>query len=403
MSNLTFSGVQPTGNLHLGNYLGAIKQFGKTEGDGLFCVVDLHAITAGHDPKTLRKNTLEIAAALIASLPDGDDRTQHNVFVQSHVPMHSEMQWLLSSVARMGWLERMTQYREKTNSTPPEGLRETLGRVKKVLVGSNPHFPVAIPPQNGIDRFGAKVLAEACCAFDYNDVLAMYDMLSRATSNQEAASVGLFTYPVLMAADILVYNATHVPVGSDQVQHLNLARDIAKKFNKTYGDTFAIPEPVFSPSSRVMSLKDGTRKMSKSDPDDGSRINLTDSDDVIAKKIKRATAHTELFPSSDEQLVALEPDVACASVANLINIYVACSGEPRETVFEQFGGKGYGTFKPALADVVIAEISPIRNEMAFLLNDTSYLGKMLMDGANYAIDQAQPVLNKARFNMGFYE
>lgn len=347
------SGVQPTGDLHLGNYLGAIRQFTTMQdSESFFCIVDLHAITVKHDPKLLARHTREIAAAYIAC---GVDTSKSAIFAQSHVPAHSELAWLMNCVARMGWLERMVQFKDK------------------------------------------------------------------AGENKERASVGLFTYPVLMAADILAYRATHVPVGDDQKQHLNLARDIAEKFNHEYksdiqpgdprydpnthpqkGGYFPVPDAVHGDTgARVMSLQDGTRKMSKSDPDPASRINLTDSNDVIAKKVRRATAFTLPFPTSDEELIAIEPDLNAASVNNLINLYVALSGETREAIYDRFGGQGYGVFKPALADVVISTVEPIRTAMDNLLQYEDHLRAFLRGGAEKANAAANQTVVQVKDLMGF--
>lgn len=349
------SGVQPTGDLHLGNYLGAIKQFVAMQNDAdcYFCVVDLHAITVKHDPKLLARHTREIAAAYVAC---GIDTSKATIFAQSHVPAHAELAWLMNCIARMGWMERMVQFKDK------------------------------------------------------------------AGENKERASVGLFTYPVLMAADILAYRATHVPVGDDQKQHLNLARDIAEKFNHEYpsiiqpgdprydpnehpqaGGYFPVPEAIHSDrgAARIMSLQDGTKKMSKSDPDPASRINLSDSNDAISKKIRRATAYTLPFPASDEELVSIEPDLNAASVANLINIYVAVTGETREAVYERFGGQGYGVFKPALADALVALVEPIRTAMNNLLTDESYIRAILRSGADFANDEAGETVAQVKKLMGF--
>lgn len=375
-----FSGVQPTGDLHLGNYLGAIKQFVEMQNKAecLFCVVDMHAITVKHDPKQLEEDSLLIAAAYIAS---GIDPMKATIFIQSEVTAHAELSWILSSVARMGWLERMTQFREKTGTVPPENLRDVLKRVKGHIDGS--------AVRQGIDP-------RSQMAIESLDVLTLYDALAGATSNVEKASVGLFTYPVLMAADILAYKSTHVPVGADQKQHLNLARDIAQKFNNDYAgkEFFPIPEAVHGSAPRIMSLQDGTRKMSKSDPDIRSRITFADTDDEIAKKIRRATADTLPFPSSEEEV--LKPEIE-----NLITIYTATTAVSRETVFREFGGQGYGTFKPALVDAVVALVSPVRDKMSHLMTDRTYLNQILDSGAQQADEIAAPVLAEAKKLIGF--
>ena len=369
-----FSGVQPTGDLHLGNYFGAIKQFVKlqTEPDTecLFCVVDLHAITVPHDPVALPEHSLQIAAAYIAS---GIDSTNHSIFIQSHVPAHAELAWILNSIARMGWLERMTQFREKTGTVPPADLRDVLTRIKSSLNDD-------LKPEITVNTA---------------DLRALYDLVAGKASNAEKASVGLFTYPVLMAADILAYKSTHVPVGDDQKQHLNLARDIAQKFNNDYKkDVFPIPQAVFSRAARIMSLQDGTRKMSKSDPDPKSRISFNDTDAEISAKIRRATADTQPFPSNADEITKPE-------IENLITIYSESTGSSREAIFNQFGGKGYGDFKPALAEVVIALVSPIRNEMNRLLtNDRTFLLSKLARGAASAQILSDTVLDEVKEIVG---
>ncbi len=353
-----FSGVQPTGDLHLGNYLGAIKQFVamQDKAECLFCVVDMHAITVKHDPKLLAQHTREIAAAYIACGVDTSTAgAGARIFAQSTVPAHAEMAWMLNCVARMGWMERMVQFKEKVGE------------------------------------------------------------------NKERASVGLFTYPILMAADILAYRATHVPVGDDQKQHLNLARDIAEKFNHDYpsliehgdprydphlhpqeGGFFPVPEAVHSAQgARVMSLQDGRTKMSKSDPDPNSRINLTDTNDQIAKKIRKATAFTMPFPASMDELNAIEPELNRASVANLLGLYSALTEKSRGEVFDQFGGQGYGTFKPALTEAVVAVVEPIRTAMTNLLEYPDHIRAQLRGGADFANDIASKTVDQAKKLMGF--
>ena len=316
---LVFSGVQPTGNLHLGNYLGAIVNFVKLQSsyDCIYCVVDLHAITVWQDPAELTKATREVTAAFIAS---GIDPKRHIVFNQSQVAEHAELAWVFNCVARLGWLNRMTQFKEKA----------------------------------GKDR--------------------------------ENASVGLFAYPNLMAADILVYRATHVPVGEDQKQHLELSRDIAQKFNNDFADTirangfddgfFPLPEPLIQgPATRVMSLRDGTKKMSKSEPSDQSRINLTDDPDTIALKIRRAKTDPDPLPH-DETALAARPEAD-----NLVGIYAALAGATKAEVLKQFGGAQFSAFKPALSDLLVAKLSPITAEMRRLQNETSYIDGVLADGS----------------------
>ena len=314
-----FSGVQPTGNLHLGNYLGAIVKFVELQKthDCLYCVVDLHAITVWQDPQELTKAIREVTAAFIAC---GIDAKKHIVFNQSQVAEHAELAWVFNCVARLGWLNRMTQFKEKA----------------------------------GKDR--------------------------------ENASVGLYAYPNLMAADILVYRATNVPVGEDQKQHLELARDIAQKFNNDYsasiaahgfGDAFfPQPEPIIQgPATRVMSLRDGAKKMSKSDPSDQSRINLTDDPEAIALKIRRAKTDPDPLPH-DEKALEARPEAD-----NLVGIYAALSDTTKTAVLAQFGGAQFSAFKPALSDLLVAKLSPITAEMRRLKDDTAYIDSVLADGS----------------------
>ncbi|NWH09154.1 MAG: tryptophan--tRNA ligase [Alphaproteobacteria bacterium] len=328
---LVFSGVQPTGNLHLGNYLGAIKNWVPMQDEMpcLFCVVDMHAITVWVDPAELREKTREIAAAYIAC---GIDAERAIIFPQSRVSAHAELAWILNCVARVGWLNRMTQFKEK------------------------------------------------------------------AGKNRENASVGLYAYPVLMAADILAYRATHVPVGEDQKQHLELARDIAQKFNNDYGveDFFPQPEPlILGPTPRVMSLRDGTAKMSKSDPSEFSRINLSDSNDDILQKIRKAKTDPEPLPDTPEGLEA-RPEAA-----NLIGIFAALSGRSRESIVGQYAGAQFSGFKSELADLTIATIGPIRDRMQRLLKDKAALDQILERGADRAREITRPVMARIREIVGF--
>jgi tryptophanyl-tRNA synthetase len=319
---LVFSGMQPTGNLHLGNYLGAMVNFVKLQNshDCIYCVVDLHAITTWQDPIELPKAIREVTAAYIAC---GIDTKKHIVFNQSQVAEHAELAWVFNCVARMGWLNRMTQFKEKA----------------------------------GKDR--------------------------------ENASVGLYSYPNLMAADILVYRATHVPVGEDQKQHIELSRDIAQKFNNDFGASIAShgfgdaffpqPEPLIQgPATRVMSLRDGTRKMSKSEPSDQSRINLTDDADTIALKIRRAKTDPEPLPSEEKGLEA-RPEAD-----NLIGIYAALAGVTKADALKQFGGAQFSTFKNALVDLTVAKLAPVNAEMRRLVGDPAYIDSVLADGATRA-------------------
>jgi tryptophanyl-tRNA synthetase len=327
------SGIQPTGNLHLGNYLGAIVQWVAMQdahpGECLFFLADLHAITVRNDPATLSSNVRELTAALIAS---GIDPERSILFNQTRVPQHSELAWLLMCTARIGWLNRMTQFKEKS----------------------------------GKDR--------------------------------EGASIGLFGYPVLQAADVLLYQATHVPVGEDQKQHLELARDIATKFNLDTGtETFTLPEPMIGTvAPRVMSLRDGSSKMSKSDPSDMSRINLMDADDLIAQKFRKARTDAEPLPSEAAGL-AERPEAA-----NLVGIYAALDGSSRDQVCARFAGQGFGAFKPALADLAVAKLSPIRARFAELMQDVPAIDRILDDGAARARKLAAPTLAAAHQALGLH-
>jgi len=335
-----FSGVQPTGNLHLGNYLGAIRRFVELqdEHECLYCVVDLHAITVWQEPQELRNNTREVAAAFIAA---GIDPEKQIIFNQSQVSGHAELAWIFNCVARMGWLGRMTQFKEK------------------------------------------------------------------AGKRRENASVGLFAYPNLMAADILLYRATHVPVGEDQKQHLELARDIAQKFNNDFGQSirelglgeegfFPLPEPLIAgPATRVMSLRDGSKKMSKSEPSDMTRINLTDDADLIAKKIKKARTDPDNLPSEPAGLEG-RPEAA-----NLVGIYAALADMEIAEVLREFGGKGFGVFKPALAELAVERLSPINEEMKRLLAEPDEIDNILHNGAARARALAEPVMSKVKEIVGF--
>ncbi|MEL6569766.1 MAG: tryptophan--tRNA ligase [Pseudomonadota bacterium] len=329
-----FSGVQPTGNLHLGNYLGALVKFVALQEthDCVFCIVDLHAITVPQDPKELANKTREIAAAFYAS---GVDPDKAIVYAQSAVPAHVELAWYFNCVARMGWLERMTQFKDK------------------------------------------------------------------AGKDAERASVGLFDYPVLQAADILAYKATHVPVGEDQKQHLELTRDIADRFNREYDAPgfFPLPEALIEgPGAKIMSLKDGTKKMSKSDPAETSRINLIDDSDTIAKKIKKSKTDTLGDMPSDTGGFAGRPEVE-----NLVGIYSALSGDSVDAVLAEFGGKGFGTFKPALAELACEKLAPVTTEMRRLLEDPSEIHRQLAKGAEAARDIAAPILDEVREVIGFWK
>ncbi len=333
--NRVFSGVQPTGNLHLGNYLGAIRHFVALQDthECIYCVVDLHAITVWQDPKELAANTREVTAAYIAA---GVDPKKHIIFNQSKVAAHAELAWILDCTARIGWLNRMTQFKEKA----------------------------------GKDR--------------------------------EQASVGLYNYPVLMAADILAYRSTHVPVGEDQKQHLELARDVAKKFNNDYAefggqDFFPLPEPlILGAATRVMSLRDGTKKMSKSDPSDNSRITFNDSPEAIAQKIRKAQTDPDPLPETVEGLEGR------AGADNLVGIYAALSGQTKDEVLAEFRGAQFSVFKPRLADLAVDKLSPMMAEMQRMLhNDQGYLDQVLADGAARARVIADPIVARVKELVGF--
>lgn len=332
--NLVLSGMQPTNVLHLGNYLGALKNWVRMQNEMpcLFCVVDLHAITqeTGYGRREdLKRATYEVAAAYIAA---GIDPVKSPIFNQAQVPEHSELAWIFSCVARLGWLDRMTQFKEKTGK------------------------------------------------------------------HKERASVGLYTYPVLMAADILVYKATHVPVGEDQKQHLELARDIAQKFNNDFGvpDFFPLPEPVITgPATRVMSLRDGTKKMSKSDESDYSRINLTDDADTIAQKIKKARTDPNPLPENDKELAG-RPEAE-----NLINIYAALADEQPANVIARFAGQKFSGFKNELAELAVAKLAPVASEMRKLLADPAEIDRVLKDGSEKARALAQPIMAEVKRIVGF--
>jgi tryptophanyl-tRNA synthetase len=334
-----FSGVQPTGNLHLGNYLGALVKFValQEQYDCIYCIVDLHAITVWQDPAELPKMTREVAAAFIAC---GIDPKQNIVFNQSQVAEHAELAWVLNCVARLGWLNRMTQFKEKA----------------------------------GKDR--------------------------------ENASVGLYAYPTLMAADILAYRATHVPVGEDQKQHLELSRDIAQKFNNDFagsiqahgygGDFFPLPEPLIQgPATRVMSLRDGAKKMSKSDASDQSRINLTDDADTIAHKIRRAKTDPHPLPG-DEKGLEVRPEAD-----NLVGIYAALAGTSKADVLKELGGAQFSTFKAALVDLAVAKLGPINAEMKRLVADPAHIDTLLAEGAARAQIIAAETMNAVKDIVGF--
>lgn len=325
----TVSGIQPTGNLHLGNYLGAIKNWVKLqeESECLFFLADLHAITVPNDPAELSANCRNMVAALVAA---GVDTKKSVLFNQARVPQHAELAWLLICNTPMGWLDRMTQFKEKSGK------------------------------------------------------------------HKQRSSLGLYGYPVLQAADVLIYQATHVPVGEDQKQHLELARDIATKFNSDTGkDIFTLPEPyIGETAARIMSLRDGNAKMSKSDPSDLSRINMTDDDDTIAKKIKKARTDAEPLPEKWGDLEGRN------EAKNLLGIYAALNDSTPTSVLSEYAGKGFGDFKPALADLAVSKLSPIRDQYEELRKDESAIDAILRDGAERARALAQPTVDQAYTALG---
>lgn len=333
MSKKIFSGVQPTGNLHLGNYLGAIKNFvdlqNQDENECVYCVVDLHAITVKQDPKILKDNIRETTSAFLAS---GLDYKKSIIFNQSLVPAHTEGSWILGCIARMGWLNRMTQFKEK------------------------------------------------------------------AGKDKEKASVGLYIYPILMASDILLYDSTHVPVGEDQKQHLELSRDIAQKFNLDFNspDFLKVPNPLIQKSfARIMSLKDGTKKMSKSDPSDLSRINLNDSKDEIVNKIKKAKTDEHALPENVKDLEK-RPEAE-----NLLGIYSSLSNQTLENSINEFGGKNFSDFKKKLTELVVDKIFPISKEINKLKNDNSFIDKVLKEGSVKAEKIASKKVREMKEIIGF--
>jgi len=319
-----FSGIQPSGNLHLGNYLGALKRFADAQNNGIesiYCMVDLHAITVWQNPEDLRRATRELCAGFIAS---GIDPEKSILINQSQVPEHAQLAWIFNCVARMGWMQRMTQWKDK------------------------------------------------------------------AGKNQQNASLGLLAYPSLMAADILIYHATHVPVGEDQKQHLELTRDIAAKFNHDYGvDFFPLTEPVIEgAATRVMSLRDGSKKMSKSDPSDASRINMTDDADTIARKIRKAKTDPEPLPDNTDALEE-RPEAR-----NLVNIYAALADTSVEQVIADHAGQNFATFKPLLADLAVAKLAPIAGEMSRLMGEQDEIDRILSRGAERARAITAPILRR---------
>ena len=331
-SKLVFSGVQPTGNLHLGNYLGAVKRFVELQDANtmcIYCLVDLHAITNWQDPKELRQNTIEVTAAFLAC---GLRQENSIIFNQSQVTTHTELAWIFNCVARIGWLNRMTQFKEK------------------------------------------------------------------AGKNRENASLGLYCYPTLMAADILAYHATHVPVGEDQKQHLELTRDIATKFNNDFNapDFFPVPEPIIEgPATRIMSLRDGAKKMSKSETSDMSRINLTDDSDSIRKKIQKAKTDPFEIPGEKKELVN-RPEAE-----NLLGIYATLANQSIEKTLEQFSGSDFKRLKDELSDILISELEPINKEIKKLLDQEAYIVQILREGSEKADEISRPILEKTRELVGF--
>jgi len=325
-----FSGVQPTGNLHLGNYLGAIRNWARLQADFecIYCLVDLHAITVPQAPDELREAPREATAGLLAA---GIDPVGSIIFNQSQVSAHAELAWVFNCVARIGWLNRMTQFKEK------------------------------------------------------------------AGKNRDQATVGLYDYPVLMAADILAYKATHVPVGDDQKQHLELTRDIAQAFNSMFEvDYFPLPKPqIFGAATRVMSLRDGTKKMSKSDASDYSRLNMTDDADTIAQKLRKAKTDPLPLPATVADLAA-RPEAS-----NLVTLYAALSDRTPDDVLAEFEGKGFGDFKPALTDLAVSQLGPIGAEMTRLMADSAEIDRILQDGARRAEAIAQPIIAEVKEIVGF--
>ncbi|MFP6771211.1 MAG: tryptophan--tRNA ligase [Alphaproteobacteria bacterium] len=325
-----FSGVQPTGNLHLGNYLGAIRNFARLQDDYdcIYCVVDMHALTMWQEPAELQANTREVTAAYLAA---GIDPKRHIIFNQSQVAAHAELAWIFNCVTRLGWLNRMTQFKDK------------------------------------------------------------------AGKHRENASAGLYVYPALMAADIMLYKATHVPVGEDQKQHLELTRDVAQKFNHDFGkEVFPIVEPlIYGEATRVMSLRDGSKKMSKSDPSDYSRITFTDGPDEIAQKIRKAKTDPLPLPTSTEEFEG-RPEAA-----NLINIYASLADVTADDVLKDFGGRQFSDFKKALTELAVEKMGPVGQEMQRLTANPGHVDAVLKDGAERAAAIAQPVLQEVYETVGF--
>lgn len=389
------SGVQPTGNLHLGNYLGAIRNWVGLQDshECFFMLADLHAITVPQDPAALTAATREVAAAYIAA---GIDTNKSVIFPQSAVSAHAELAWILNCHTPLGWLRRMTQFKEKSGLLARSGevaLQELKKDIKLFQDLLDPALQEKIVLNAGHDN--ERVMFNKFIKSFAENVEAALDYLEAETKVYEKTKLGLFAYPVLMAADILTYKATHVPVGADQKQHLELARDIAGAFNRFVGqEFFPLPEPIILPTAaRIMSLTDGTKKMSKSDPSDYSRITLTDDADAIANKIKKAQTDSDPSLSFDEK--------NRPSVSNLLTIYATLSGSTPQKVVEQFSMLKTGQFKAQLAELAVEKLSPITAKMRELQADTTTLDGILKRGAEAANDTAQPILAEVKKLVGF--
>lgn len=387
------SGVQPTGNLHLGNYLGAIRNWVKLQDshECLFMLADLHAITLPQDPVALTNATREVAAAYIAA---GIDPEKSAIFPQSAVSAHAELAWVLNCHTPLGWLNRMTQFKEKARLASADDKAGALHSLGTVMAPLQTKLAKIAGLQN-IEEI--KAIVSEVVEDSKDNVKSEADRTQAASGIFDNAKLGLYAYPVLMAADILTYKATHVPVGADQKQHLELARDIAGAFNRAVGqEFFPLPEPVIMPAAaRIMSLTDGTKKMSKSDPSDYSRITLTDDADAIANKIKKAQTDSEASLSYD---VENRP-----SVSNLISIYAALDNSTPQQVVAQFSALKTGQFKAQLAELAVAKLGPITEKMRELLADKTQLDAILKRGAERANDVAQPVKREALKLTGFIQ
>jgi tryptophanyl-tRNA synthetase len=387
------SGVQPTGNLHLGNYLGAIRNWVGLQDshECLFMLADLHAITVPQNPADLTKNTRETAAAYIAC---GIDPEKSVIFPQSAVPMHSQLAWILNCHTPLGWLDRMTQFKEKSGTSSDNIFNSLLIAFSKQATKLVKFCEVSSKPTNPNASFDESGLG---LHLELTRLKREIINLVEEANVIKNAKLGLYAYPVLMAADILGYHATHVPVGADQKQHLELTRDVAGAFNRAYGEEFfPLPQPIILPTAaRVMSLTDGTKKMSKSDPSDYSRITLTDDADAIANKIKKAQTDSDPSLTFDE---ANRP-----SVANLLTIYAALSGSTPQKVVEQFATLKTGQFKAQLADLAVEKLSPITAKMRELMADSTTLDAILKRGAEAANSIAQPILSDTMKRVGFLQ